>query len=48
VSQLLASNGIVLEQLASRRATLEEAYFQLTRDAGAHVGIAVDRQEAGR
>jgi len=32
VSQLLGSSGIVLEQLVSTRATLEEAYFQLTRD----------------
>jgi ABC-2 type transport system ATP-binding protein len=32
VSQLLASNGIALEQLVSKRATLEEAYFRLTHD----------------
>jgi ABC-2 type transport system ATP-binding protein len=42
VSQLLASNGIALEQLVSTRATLEEAYFQLTRDAGEHSGRALD------
>jgi ABC-2 type transport system ATP-binding protein len=41
VSQLLASNGIALEQLVSRRATLEEAYFRLTRDAEEHSGLAV-------
>jgi ABC-2 type transport system ATP-binding protein len=48
VSQLLASSGIALEQLVSRRATLEEAYFRLTRDAEEHSGMAVDRSEAGR
>jgi ABC-2 type transport system ATP-binding protein len=41
VSQLLASSGIALEQLVSTRATLEEAYFRLTRDAGDHVGVPV-------
>jgi ABC-2 type transport system ATP-binding protein len=35
VSQLLASHGIALEQLMSTRVTLEEAYFQLTRDTEA-------------
>jgi ABC-2 type transport system ATP-binding protein len=48
VSQLLASNGIALEQLVSTRATLEEAYFRLTRDAEEHSGMAVDRSAAGR
>jgi ABC-2 type transport system ATP-binding protein len=46
VSQLLASNGIALEQLVSTRATLEEAYFQLTRRAGENVGTAVGGSEA--
>src|SRR5262245_8427801 len=32
VSQLLASHGIALEELVSKRATLEEAYFRLTHD----------------
>ena len=36
VSQLLASNGITLDQLASTRATLEEAYFRLTHGAAEH------------
>jgi ABC-2 type transport system ATP-binding protein len=48
VSQLLASHGIALEQLVSTRATLEEAYFRLTRDAGEHAGTVVGRSEAGR
>ena len=48
VSQLLATNGIALEQLVSARATLEEAYFRLTRDAEEHSGMAVDQSEAGR
>jgi ABC-2 type transport system ATP-binding protein len=47
VSQLLATNAIPLEQLVSTRATLEEAFFQLTRDAGEHIGTAVDRAEGG-
>jgi ABC-2 type transport system ATP-binding protein len=36
VSQLLASHEIPLEELVSSRATLEEAYFRLTRDATEH------------
>ena len=36
VSQLLASHEIPLEELVSSRATLEEAYFRLTRDAAEH------------
>jgi len=34
VSQLFASHGIALEGLVTMKATLEEAYFQLTRAAG--------------
>ena len=34
VSQLLASHRIQLEELVSTKATLEEAYFRLTRGAG--------------
>jgi ABC-2 type transport system ATP-binding protein len=34
VSQLLASHRIPLEELVSTKATLEEAYFRLTRGAG--------------
>jgi ABC-2 type transport system ATP-binding protein len=39
VSELLAANRVPLEGLAAGRATLEEAYFRLTRDAGEHTGI---------
>jgi ABC-2 type transport system ATP-binding protein len=48
VSQLLAAHAIPLQQLVSTRATLEEAYFQLTHDAAEHTGVAVDRTEARR
>jgi ABC-2 type transport system ATP-binding protein len=36
VSELLAAHRVPLEGLTQRRATLEEAYFRLTRDAGEH------------
>jgi len=36
VAELLVGNEIPLEELVSGRVTLEEAYFALTRDAGAH------------
>ena len=36
VAELLGSHGVRLEGLASTRATLEEAYFRLTRDAAEH------------
>jgi ABC-2 type transport system ATP-binding protein len=38
VSELLAAHGVPLEGLTSSKVTLEDAYFQLTRDAGEHVG----------
>jgi ABC-2 type transport system ATP-binding protein len=41
VSELLAGHRVPLEGLTTRRATLEEAYFRLTRDAGEHVGVPV-------
>jgi hypothetical protein len=41
VSEILFSHQVRLEELVSSRATLEEAYFQLTRDAGAHRSVAV-------
>jgi hypothetical protein len=47
VSQLVASHGIALEQLVSTRATLEDAYFKLTRDAGEHASRVADASEAG-
>ena len=36
VAELLVERGVRLEELVSGRATLEEAYFALTRDAGVH------------
>ena len=36
VAELLAAHGLRLDELLSRRATLEEAYFRLTRAAGVH------------
>jgi ABC-2 type transport system ATP-binding protein len=47
VSRLLAAHAIPLEQLVSTRATLEDAFFQLTHDAGEHIGTAVDRAAGG-
>jgi hypothetical protein len=41
VADLLAAHRVRLEGLASTRATLEEAYFQLTRGAAEHVSGAV-------
>jgi len=45
-SQLLASHGIALDQLITVRATLEQAYFQLTRDADGHSTAALHRTGA--
>ena len=36
VAELLVSSGVRLDELVSARATLEEAYFSLTRDAAGH------------
>jgi ABC-2 type transport system ATP-binding protein len=41
VSELLVSHQVRLEGLVSSRASLEEAYFQLTRGAGEHTSISV-------
>ena len=41
VSELLAAHSVPLEGLTSSRATLEEAYFRLTRDAGEHAGVPI-------
>jgi ABC-2 type transport system ATP-binding protein len=45
VAELLVGSGIPLEELVSGRVTLEEAYFALTRNAGAHTSkpLAADR-----
>jgi ABC-2 type transport system ATP-binding protein len=48
VSQLLVSHRIPLEQLVSTRATLEDAYFRLTRDVGEHASVTLDRSEDRR
>ncbi len=39
VAELLAGSRVRLEELVSGRATLEEAYFSLTRDAAAHTAV---------
>jgi ABC-2 type transport system ATP-binding protein len=39
VSELLAAHRVPLEGLTSSRATLEEAYFQITRDADEHSAV---------
>jgi ABC-2 type transport system ATP-binding protein len=41
VPELLVAEGVPLQGLAESRATLEEAYFKLTRDAGEHVAVPV-------
>ena len=41
VAALLVSQHVRLEGLVSSRATLEEAYFQLTREASRHTSVAV-------
>jgi ABC-2 type transport system ATP-binding protein len=46
VSRLLASHEIPLEELASTRVTLEEAYFRLTRGAGEHSSTSVVSEQA--
>ena len=38
VARLLADSGVRLEELVSAKASLEEAYFTLTRDAGLYTG----------
>jgi ABC-2 type transport system ATP-binding protein len=41
VSELLFSHQVRIEGLVTSRASLEEAYFQLTRDAGEHTTVPV-------
>ncbi len=47
-AELLVSHSVRLEGLASSRATLEEAYFQLTRETAVHraVSMAPERPDA--
>ncbi len=47
VAELLASHRVPLEGLVSTRASLEEAYFQLTRGAGEHVADALPAGSPG-
>jgi ABC-2 type transport system ATP-binding protein len=46
VAELLVGSRIRLEELVSGRVTLEEAYFALTRDAGAHTSAPFVAEEA--
>jgi ABC-2 type transport system ATP-binding protein len=45
VATVLASHGVQLDGLETSRATLEEAYFRLTRGAGEHTGRALAHSE---
>jgi ABC-2 type transport system ATP-binding protein len=45
VSELLVSHQVRLEGLVSSRATLEEAYFQVTRDAREHTSVPIAAEE---
>jgi ABC-2 type transport system ATP-binding protein len=44
VAELLAARSIAVEELSPSRMTLEDAYFQLTRDAGEHRSAATARE----
>jgi hypothetical protein len=46
VAELLVSRQIRLEELRSSRATLEEAYFWLTREAGSHTTVAIGSERS--
>ena len=48
VAELLVGNEIPLEELVSGRVTLEEAYFALTRDAGAHTSAPLTAGASAR
>jgi ABC-2 type transport system ATP-binding protein len=48
VAELLVESKIQLEELVSGRVTLEEAYFSLTRDAGAHTSAPIDAEAVAR
>jgi ABC-2 type transport system ATP-binding protein len=41
VAELLSAHRVPLEELVSSRATLEEAYFHLTRGAGEHAAVTL-------
>jgi len=46
VAELLVTRQVRLEELRSSRATLEEAYFWLTRDAAAHTAIGIGSERS--
>jgi ABC-2 type transport system ATP-binding protein len=46
VAELLATRGVRLDELRSSRATLEEAYFWLTRDGGAQTPVPIDSERS--
>jgi ABC-2 type transport system ATP-binding protein len=41
VSEVLAANRVPLAELTSRRVTLEQAYFHVTRNAGEHTSVTL-------
>jgi ABC-2 type transport system ATP-binding protein len=46
VAELLVSRQIRLEELRSSKATLEEAYFWLTRDAASHTAVPIGAERS--
>ncbi len=46
VAELLATRGVRLDELRSSRATLEDAYFWLTREAGGRTLLPVDSERS--
>jgi ABC-2 type transport system ATP-binding protein len=46
VAELLATRGVRLDELRSSRATLEDAYFWLTREGGAPTPLPVDSERS--
>ena len=46
VAAVLAAGAVPLDGLLSTRATLEEAYFQLTRGAAEHAAGTIPRENA--
>jgi hypothetical protein len=46
VAELLVGSRVRLEELVSGRATLEEAYFSLTRDTATHASRSLEIEEA--
>jgi len=46
VAELLATRGVRLDELRSSRATLEDAYFWLTREAGARTPLSIESERS--